>query len=95
VSFQWKLKLIVIFTQHIFLLNRFAHLGVVRGPLGKDDDAVELAIAADHLLIDSMKDVCIDAVRSMVTEENIWSCMERLSVVKLFDPAVGCHEVKI
>jgi len=60
---------------------------VLREPLGKDDDAVELAIAADHFLIDSMKDVCISAIRSMVTEENFWSFLARLSVVKLFDVA--------
>jgi hypothetical protein len=65
----------------------------VREPLEKDDDAVQLAIAADHFLIDSMKDVCIDAVRSMVTEENVWSFFEQLSVVKLFDVVAACHQV--
>ena len=75
------------------MLIRFAHLGVVREPLVRDDDAVELAIAADHFLIDSMKDVCISAVRSMVTEGNIWSFLERLSDVKLFDVAAACYLV--
>jgi hypothetical protein len=65
----------------------------VREPLRKDEDAVELTIAADYFLIDSMKDVCIAAIRSMVTEENVWSFLKRLSVVKLFDVAAVCYQV--
>ena len=65
----------------------------MREPLRKDEDAIELTIAADYFLIDSMKDVCIAAIRSTVTEENVWSFLKRLSVVKLFDVAAGCYKV--
>jgi hypothetical protein len=54
---------------------------------------VELAIAADHFLIDSLKDVCIDAIRSVVTEENVWKIVEQLSFVNLFDLTGGCYQV--
>ena len=65
----------------------------MREPLSGDDDAVQLAIAADHLRMDSMKSVCIKLISSTVTEENIWSFLEQLLVVKLFDMAIGCYQV--
>ena len=68
-------------------------MGLVQEPIRKDEDAIELTIAADYFLIDLLKDVCIAAIRSIVTEENVWRFLKRLSVVKLFDVTAPCYQV--
>jgi hypothetical protein len=74
--------------------NRFAHVGLVDSDFDCIE-AAELAIAADHLLIDSLRSKCIELIRSTVTVDKVWTVMDMLLKYGLTDVAVSCREVYI
>lgn len=70
----------------------FAHVGQV---ISSCDciEAAELAIAADHFLIDSLKPICTELICSTVTVDKVW-ILNLLHKFGLSDIASGCHSVR-
>ncbi|XP_065347021.1 uncharacterized protein LOC135944164 [Cloeon dipterum] len=78
---------------HIFeLVVEFLHLTEFNSNVDCMD-VVELAIAADHLLIETLKSHCKALIESKVTVENIWPVLNRVLEFGMEDVAQACNQV--
>jgi hypothetical protein len=57
------------------------------------DEAIDLAIAADVLLMDSLKKYCKHIIESKVTETTLWTVLDKLLKFNLHDVAEACMPV--
>lgn len=73
---------------------RHAHVGQVVSECNCIE-ATELAIAADHLLIDSLKPECFELISLQVTRNTVWTVLDTFFKFGLTDMASSCHEVII
>lgn len=56
-------------------------------------DAFRLVIAADHFLMDHLKDEAVTAVRSMIGVDDLWPILDAVCGTGLEHLVVGCFEV--
>jgi len=71
---------------------RFIHLTEFITPVSCED-AVNLVIAADQLLVDSLRQYCKLIIKEKVTEENVWTVLDKLLSFNLTDVAEACNSV--
>ncbi|XP_059486859.1 uncharacterized protein LOC132203243 [Neocloeon triangulifer] len=80
---------------HIFrLIVEFLHLTELVSQV-ECTDAVEVAIAADHFLIEPLKLHCFELISARVSVDNVWSVLNRVLEFNLTDVASACNEVLI
>jgi len=56
------------------------------------EDAVALALAADELLLDPLKDFCASVIKTLVTVETVWKTLNL--VVRIPNLPDACSNVK-
>lgn len=76
----------------IFWKFRFVHLTELITPVSCED-AVSLAIAADQLLIDSLRQYSISLIQEKINPSNIWPSLDRILAFNLDDVAFACSSV--
>lgn len=72
--------------------HRFSHLNELLSHINLDE-AIDLAIAADVLLMDSMKKYCKLIIEAKVTDLTVWTVLDKLLKFNLHDVAEACVPV--
>lgn len=75
-------------------MHRFAHLNELVSPINLEE-IVDLAIAADVLLMDPLKNYCKFYIEAKVQEATVWDTLDKLLAYNLHDVAQACSPVRL
>jgi hypothetical protein len=86
------IAIIILLLQGCFFKFRFVHLTELITPVSCEE-AVNLAIAADQFIIDSLREYSISLIREKINPSNIWTSLDTLLAHNLEDVAEACSWV--
>jgi hypothetical protein len=71
---------------------RYVHLGKLVTPLSCEDLA-DLAVAADHFLVGTLKHYCSSELKKKMTTDDVWPVLDRVLKVGLDNVVESCAKV--